>query len=255
MNSYAGVASKIESILELMSQIFYCLEYHFYSPGRAEANHSELEKLTAQYGEMEPWKRMHRVPGVPQPILLGGSRVNDITWSWYSQCIITDRLLNLLKEQEFTGFQVHPVSAKWKRKPKSENVEIPVLWELIPTGWGGVAPVESGIHRTETSLAKGHLRYTWFTDSSKLIDENQWDGSDFFILWPMPAYIFITDRVARFIQANNIKKAEMIRLDKMTHPVYVESMSPELRVYGPGPLRWYLTDERAREIGESLGIY
>jgi len=153
-------------------------------------------------------------------------------------------------KQGFTGFEVHPVLARWKRKTSPKMPEIPPLWELIPIGWGGVAPEQSGIHRLPPPAeAPDALRYSEYTDPSKLMDESQWDGSDFFIFWPMPTYIHVTDRVACFIREHHMKTAVLERVDKLTRN---ERITPG---YTPGPLTWYLPEPRAREIGEPLGIY
>lgn len=223
--------------------------------GMAETDNSELKRLETQYGEMMPWFRMCRVPNVPQPIKLGGSSVKDFTWTWYCQCIIQDRVLQMFRNEGFTGFQVHPISAKWKRRPKIakhciDNVDaIPKLWELIPIGWGGVAPEESGVHLLRIRPSDRRRTYSKFTDPSRLISESQWDGSDFFILWPLAGHIFITDRVAQFIKKEKLAGAVLTRIQDMRWPGGIgdECM--------PGQLRYYLPEPRAREIGEPLGIY
>lgn len=232
-----------------MSSLFWRLSNGYSSKGRAESDDAIMDKLEAQYGKMQPWIPMHRVSGVPFYLKLAGKQLHDIIWTWYSQCIITDRVLEMFRDQGFTGFQVLPVLARWKKSRTPNMPEIPTLWELIPTGWGGMAPEESGIHRV--APPDGHpelLRYSALTDPSKLIDDKQWDGSDFFILWPMPTYINVTDRVASFIRANRLKTAVLERIDKLT----VDEKSSG---YTPGPLEWYLPEPRAREIGEPLGIY
>ena len=33
--------------------------------------------------------------------------------------------------------------------------------------------------------------------------EEEWDGSDFFMIWPMPRRVFITKRVAAFLMSSN----------------------------------------------------
>jgi hypothetical protein len=44
---------------------------------------------------------------------------------------------------------------------------------------------------------------------SNLLDQNQWDGSDFFMVWPYPKFIFITARVAEFIKKYKLTGARL----------------------------------------------
>jgi hypothetical protein len=55
-----------------------------------------------------------------------------------------------------------------------------------------MANPESGIRFNEVSSSPeyGFLRYTDLRDAEKLIDVTQWDGSDFFMVWPLPRFVF-----------------------------------------------------------------
>ena len=216
----------------------------------AENDQNLLERLEREYGEMRPWFRASRVPGIPQPVRLAGSIVKDITWTWNHQCLIRDRVLRLFREQGFTGFGVHPVSAKWKRlraKRGEAMPEIPPIWELTPFGWGGVASEESGMKWMSTDAATGRRLYSKYTDPSKLVDENQWDGSDFFILWPLPAHIYVSDRVAQFILSEHLTGAKLTRTQDLVWPGGIGDSCL------PAWLRNYLPEPKARQIGEPLG--
>ena len=236
---------------------FWEFSYPNGNKGVAKIDQVEYDKLEAKHGDMMPRLRMKRIPDVPQPVLLGGSSVKDFTWTWYNQCLMQDRVLNLFEDQGFTGYKTHPVSAKWKRRPKnnmdksteSSLVEIPKLWELIPIGWGGVAPEESGMHLIDIRLSDGRHTYSKYTNPSKLIDESQWDGSDFFILWPLPGRIFVTDRVAQYIKNENLKGSILTRVQDLLWP---GGIGDDCR---PGNLHYFLPEPRAKEIGEPLGIY
>lgn len=220
----------------------------------AEIDHDELKSLEEQHGDMMPRFRALRVPGVSQPVRLAGSIVRDFTWTWYGQCLIQDRVLQMLRDEGFTGFQVHPVSANWKRPPKrglpANGVpEIPIIWELIPLGWGGVAPEESGMHLVRVDPATGRKVYSKYTDPAKLVDEGQWDGSDFFILWPLPGHMFVSDRVAQFIKREDLTGAKMTRIQDLVWPGGIGDNCM------PAPLHYYLPEPRASELGKPLGIY
>lgn len=193
-------------------------------------------------------------------ILLTSKRITDFVWAW--ECIIQDRVLRMFREEGFTGFEVKPVKARMKIREKhpdpcddnpglkvedAAQIEIPTLWELVVTGWAGVAPEESGIRLEKSCPGCGHLHYSGYDDASLLIDEKQWDGSDFFIVWPLPLFIFVTDRVARFIRKHKLTGARL-QASETLQDTYPPGFSP-------GRLSYYMPEERAREIGEPLGIY
>ena len=48
-------------------------------------------------------------------ITLPGHKVQDFVWTWYSECLLTERVLDLLSINNFTGFEVKPVKAKFKK--------------------------------------------------------------------------------------------------------------------------------------------
>jgi hypothetical protein len=79
-------------------------------------------------------------------IILPLPAVGDFVWTWYSDCLITDRVLQLFHQAGLTGFKVRPVVVeKVKRLGKKKLEDIPPLWELVVTGKGGDARPESGI--------------------------------------------------------------------------------------------------------------
>lgn len=194
-------------------------------------------------------------------VRLTSTVVSDFVWTWHSECLIRDHVLAAFREQGFTGFDVRSVAARYKRRgdrrdPCDDNpgvetrvasqTEVPRLWELVVTGWGGAAPPESGVHLASTCDACGLLVYSGITDPQRLIDASQWDGSDFFMVWPLPLYIFVTDRVAEFIERRRFRGAQLRPLAELRRTT---------NGFGPGRLSLWMPDERARLLGEPLGIY
>jgi len=163
-------------------------------------------------------------------------------WTWQSECLIQDHVLQFFRTQGFTGYEVKPVKASFTKKSDQQP---PKLWEVVVTGWGGIAPEESGVKLTYVCEGCGYCKYTGYSHPEKLIDEKQWDGSDFFMVWPMPNFIFVSDRVATAIDQEGFSGVQLIA------PGDIEP-TDSLR---PGRLRWCMPDARAREIGEPLGIY
>src|SRR5512140_1651341 len=64
-------------------------------------------------------------------VILPMPKVCDFVWTWYSECLTTDRVLGLLQEQGFTGFEPRPVTVeRVKRVPKGVVYTPPTLSEL-----------------------------------------------------------------------------------------------------------------------------
>lgn len=194
-------------------------------------------------------------------VLLTSKTIPDFVWTWYSDCLIQDHVLRFFREQGFTGFEVRPAHARMKIRAKHPDpcddnpglragevaqLEIPTLWELVVTGWAGMAPPESGVRLAKLCPACNYREYSCFTDATKLIDESQWDGSDFFMVWPLPRYIFVTDRVAKAIRGRKLRGSQLKPSSRL------ECGTSGL---APGRLSHWMPEDRARQLGEPLGIY
>ena len=208
----------------------------------------ELEQIVCPANSEHKWggKRITDLS-----VVLKKRQTFDVMWTWGSECLIQPRILDAFQQQGFTGFQVNPVHARFKRHFPSAP---PRFWELVITGWAGLASPESGIQLDSAKSCRdcGKLRYTKAVNYSKIIDERNWDGSDFFIVWPLPKFIFVTDRVREFVQKNDIR---------LTHFVRPEDLQPktsfEQRVekgFGPGRLSYWMPEDRAHQLGDPLGI-
>src|SRR5262245_3849532 len=98
---------------------------------------------------------------------------------------------------------------------KSRIIDSPKLSELVLTGWAGNASAESGVTLTRYESCCGHITYSGVRSVDKLIDGGQWDGSDFFIVWPMPKFILITQRVADFLQKQRLTGFTLTSIRKL----------------------------------------
>ena len=196
-------------------------------------------------------------------VFLTSRRIGDFVWTWYSDCLIRDSSLSLLRDEGLTGFDVRPVQAHMKTRarrpdPCDENpglkerdaveVEIPKLWELVVTGWGGMARPESGVHLVQECSECGLLTYTTYKDPALLVDERQWDGSDFFMVWPLPMYILVTQRVVNVIRSHRLTGATLVPIGKLMPSRPDGTLSP-------GRLSYWMPEPRARQLGEPLGVY
>lgn len=178
-------------------------------------------------------------------VILPNGPVEDFVWTWYSQCLMQDRTLQLLRAFNFTGFEVKPVTARFKRSTAEQP---PTLWELILTGWAGMANPASGLRFDEAKSCAicGHLTYTGLLHPEQLIDEKAWDGSDFFMVWPFPRFVFVTERVVSMIGEHDLTGVQIACGSNF------KSVTDE---FSPGRLSYLMPEKRARELGEPLGIY
>jgi hypothetical protein len=175
-------------------------------------------------------------------------RTTDFVWTEMSECLVQERTLDLLREHRLTGFITKPATARFENSDETP----PALWEFIVIGWGGMARPESGIRYNEemSTPEYGFLKYTELVDSEKLMDVSQWDGSDFFIVWPLPRFIMVTDRAVSVIRRHRLTGVRVRPLSKLTEEISGSGLG-----FSPGRLSDFMPDERARELGEPLGIY
>lgn len=171
-------------------------------------------------------------------VLLRGTQT-DIIRTWYYEFLLQSHVVDIFKKEGLTGFELKPVKAKFKKK---SDQPIPQLWELVVTGWGGVA---GDVNLTYKCEGCGMLRYTVPKDMSKFVTE--WDGSDFFVVWPLPKYVIVTQKVVDVIKKYNLKGCVFKNIMQLDF-----SESEDL---SPGRLRNRMPEKRAKEIGERLGIY
>lgn len=211
------------------------------------------------------WKRTN-----PLRIEIPRKRVYEFQWGAPGECIITDSVLTTFHDEGISGFEVQPVEAKRRVRTKSPDPAredlgdypghispkvaaglppIPRLWELTVKGWGGFLPEDTGVRVTDFCRGCGGLTYSKWHAGRFRVDESQWDGSDIFMVWPIPLYILISDRLAQLIRS---MRWEGARLNRVQEIPGADSISDSL---APGPLTWYMADHLARQRGESRGLY
>jgi len=141
-------------------------------------------------------------------VVLPSQKIGDFVWTWHSDCLITDRVLNLFREAGFTGFTVNPVTIKPKTERGRKLIKPPVLWELVVTGRGGDAHPDSGIRLIYTCPHCGLIKYSSFRNGI-FVDEQAWDGSDFFTITGYQ-FILVTERVKDFIIKRGLTNCALI---------------------------------------------
>ena len=114
-------------------------------------------------------------------------------------------------------------------------------------GWGGVAATESGVMLDDSRSCKvyGHVVYRSPANTSKLIGAAAWDGSDLFIVWPLPRFDIVTGKVREIIQREKFTGVKVIASSDLNLTTGTLS---------PGRLSYWLWRDRAMRLGGALGI-
>ena len=182
----------------------------------------------------------------------GGERISDleviipcdpipsVIFTWISECLVQDTALQVLRDEGLTGFSTRPAKARLKDSYAMVSVS-----ELVVTGWGGVAPEASGIREVDRCVACGQRHYSAIEEPRELVDIKSWDGSDFFMIWPLPRYRFVTSRVAAICAKYKISGVSLER----DFPITAGGDG-----FSPGRLSYYMPSERAHALGDPLDI-
>ena len=180
----------------------------------------------------------------PLSVILNSNsnRHANILWTWQGECLVTNRVAELLRSKGLSGYALNPVKARYR---DAQQIA-PALNELVVKGWGGIAPMESGIRQLKSCSACGLLEYSCFTDGDRLIPVNDWDGSDFFMVWPLPRYIFVTDRVAEAIRERSFSDMRLQRP--------ADLQCPANSTLSPGRLSYWMPKDDAARLGGDLDI-
>lgn len=138
----------------------------------------------------------------PLHIEVRRDRSNDFVWTYAGDLLIRERVREALSDGRATGYELNPVIARTLNgRPVSFD-----LREVTVTGYAGFAPPESGVRLLYSCPACGHAIYSAPTDVSRLIVRSEWDGSDIFLVWPLPRFIFVTHRIVRLITSRGFQR-------------------------------------------------
>ncbi len=167
-------------------------------------------------------------------------REETIIWA-LGDCVIHERLLAEFERQQFTGYRLQPATVRFRNGAISKDYR-----QLVVTGWAGVARAESGIRLDKVCTGCSFKRYSQLVDPQQVVDWSQWTGEDFFIVWPAPRHLQITDRVAGFL------KASAQRSFRLT--TWADELKGVRLGFGVGKLSGYLPEDLALKYGRPLGL-
>ena len=176
--------------------------------------------------------------------------IADISWTFFSECVITNRVAEILAREKISGYTLELVTVSSVSRRSSGAKTLPTLWELKVNGWGGMAGESSGVRLIRSCEACGHLKYSTFTDPDNLVVPQRWDGSDIFMVWPLPRYIFVSERMKNLVLCEAFTGCEIIPVALLESP-----SECGFDTHSPGRLSHYMPEHRAHELGDPLGIY
>jgi hypothetical protein len=168
---------------------------------------------------------------------------DDVIWTWNGDCLLRDSVAKLFSRAGVTGYFLRDIEVV-----DSELANGALgLHELVVTGWGGQAAPSTGISldSKRSCPACQLLVYTGLTNPENLFDPQQWDGSDIFMIWPLPRFIFVSDRLARLLRSNEVTGIQLTPVEQI--PTTSASLSP-------GRLSYWMPADRANALGASLDI-
>lgn len=164
----------------------------------------------------------------------------DIVWTWQGDCLLSEQVIEAIDSAGLSGASYRPAEVLDRRgTPIARRYK-----ELVVTGWAGFADVASGVRLIESCPGCGLLVYSCFTNPTELIDESQWDRSDFFLVWPLPRFIFVTQKAASTLVGHAFGPMRLI-------PVNELRCRSQLT---PGRLSYWMPADRARILGGPLHI-
>ena len=146
-------------------------------------------------------------------LILPVARPGDFTWTWIGP-VVTDRVLSLFKDASFTGFKINPATILKSKRGINSEASLPKIWELEVVGKGGEAHPDSGIRLLYSCPQCGYERYSSFHEGIK-VDQEKWDGSDFFTVTGYPTIILVRERVKRLVMDNSLSNCAIIRSEDL----------------------------------------
>jgi hypothetical protein len=222
-----------------MTTNFWLLEHPHNQKLATLAEGTKLEQITCPVDESHR-RGGRRLGDLRAAVDLRG--IKDFTWTWQQDILASEHLLDVFLKHRVTGYEIRPATVSYS---KPSSAKPPRLHELIIIGWGGMASNAAGVKVRDTCDACKYRDYT-IANPGRLIDSASWDGSDLFIVWPLPRYHFASDRLASILREENITGVKFV-------PAAEIPFKPG-NVASPGLLTTWMPASRAHALGHRLGI-
>jgi hypothetical protein len=203
------------------------------------AGDTKFEQITcpSDNGHLRAGRRLGDLRATIDP-----AGVKDFTWTWSHDILASERLLDVFLKHRITGYEIRPATVTYSKRGPAKP---PALHELIITGWGGMASSAAALTVVELCPACNYKTYA-IAEPSRLIDPAAWDGSDLFIVWPLPLYRFASNRLANILREERITGVKLVPAEDIAFKRGNHAT--------PGRLLNWMPPSRARALGDRLGI-
>jgi hypothetical protein len=214
--------------------MFYKIEYDEQYPSVSYDNERNyLDHITCPvFGHMKAYRNNEKLL-----IEIKKKKMGDFVPTPYSEMLITDRTAELFEKYKLTGYELREVDVRNK-------VLSFKLWEIIHIGKAQIHP-DCGVkevYRCE------HCGIAWYHDHKDetgiIIDEDTWDGSDFFMTEAYPVHHFVSEKVKKMIDEERLTGALLIPSTEIRFPEFIEKTEADFtkeqwkEVYESGVFWW-----------------
>jgi hypothetical protein len=222
-----------------MNTTFWLLDIPRNQPQATVAGDTKFEQITCPANEYHTrgGRRLGELRATINP-----AGIRDFTWSWSHDILVSERILDVFLKHRVTGYEIQPAELSYSERSRGKP---PVMYELIVTGWAGMASSAAGLTLANSCPACNHRNYA-IAEPSRLIDPASWDGSDLFIVWPLPLFRFVSDRLANILRDERIAGAKLVPAPEISFK--------RGNLATPGRLLNWMPASRAHALGDKLGI-
>lgn len=169
----------------------------------------EIEHLfcTANSGHQRGGKRLTDLS-----VVLPRGPLNDFVWTWYSDCLVQNHVVEIFRRASLTGFDVKPVRARFR----TTSNKPPTFWEIVTTGQRVRAAAAAGLYVKIRCEACDLIQYSAY-ENGLPVDESSWDGSDFFRFEEWGG-LFVTERARDCILHERLTGMSFIQVESLRWP-------------------------------------
>ncbi|GEM_PF-3929192 len=137
-------------------------------------------------------------------IILPPRGIEGMSFTVMGECLIDAVVLSAFRDAGLRGFGVKTVFASSTKPNLTDSrtpqcFALPDVWELVPTGFGGIASPDAGTALMRLCAGCGYSKYSAIANLDRVFDQTEWDGSDVFRIWPIPVVMFVSDRAAEIL--------------------------------------------------------
>ncbi len=123
--------------------------------------------------------------------------------------VASERVLNLLREHGLSGYCTYDVQVS------GSKIELPRYYGLTAVGRGvHILLKESGAELSSERRPDGTRRIMGV--KRLVLDENQWDGSDFFYPEELPGMILVTERVKDLFKKEKVRNCKLTPIEEVS---------------------------------------